>query len=434
MNVIYLLLNILLVSALVYPLWCRQTEPFLKLAFWPALFLKLSCGLLLGWLYQHYYGGGDTFVYQRQADILSQYARINFSNYLHFIFTGEYESVYLYDVMKYRGYSNSFFMVLLLHFLNFITGNQYYLNSIFFSLFSFYGCWCLTETLTQVFPSTKFAAAGAFLFYPTAVFWSSGILKESILLGSTTLVLAQVLQLVYLPSSTIRQWAILFIGAYFCFKIRFYFAIGLFPLLAGFAVLEVASRRWKISQHYKISFYLIALLVFGFGATFLHEAVNLDYFFQELIKSYYGSRMSSAQKSIIYLPNLQPTFQSLLYYAPEAISSAIFRPLPGEINSPDYFMAGFENLIVLILAGVGVVTFRKHKPILPVTLVLSLMIYVILIAALIGFSTANLGSVSRYKVAFMPVFLYLLLQTGVNQKITTILEKWLSHLHNLPAK
>lgn len=426
MALLYLFVNGLLVGGLIYALWRRQNQPFMQLVFWPAILFKLGCGLLLGWLYQHYYGGGDTFMYQKQAEILSQYAHVNFTNYLHFIFTGEYGSVYLYDVMRYRGYSNSFFMVLLLHFLNFITGYQYYLNSLYFSLFSFYGCWRLTEALAKIFPVTKVAAAAAFLFFPSVVFWSSGVLKESILLGSTTLLLAQVLQLVYLPQLRgFWQVVILFMAAYICFKIKFYFAVAYFPLLASFAILEIAARRWEVAQKYKLSSYLIALLVLGFLASFLHEAVNLDYFFQELIKSYYGSKLQSAHQPFIYLPHLQPTFQSLLYYAPKAIGSVIFRPFPGEINTLDYFVAGLENVVVLLFVIIGLATSRRNQSNLPATLVLSLGIYVLLLAALIGLSTANLGSISRYKVAFMPFLLYLVLQTGVNQKILAALERWL---------
>lgn len=426
MAFLYLLLNGLLVGWLIYSLWRRQTQPFLKLVFWPALLFKLIGGILVGWLYQYYNKGGDTFEYQQQAEILSHYAQVNFRNYLHFLLTGEYESVYLYDVMKYRGYSNSFFMVWLLHFLNFITGYSYYLNSLYFSLFSFYGCWRLTATIAGIFSVTKAAAALAFLFFPSVVFWSSGVLKESILLGSTTLLLAQVLQIVYLPRPRfMRSGLLILVAAYVCFKIRFYFAVAYFPLLAGFAVLELATRRWIIWQRYKLGIYLITIPVLGFLASFLHEAINANYFFQELIKSYYSSRVSTTQVVFNDLANLQPTFQSLFYYAPQAISNVIFRPYLGEVNSLVYILAGGENLLVLLLVIIGICTVRINKSVLPATLVLSLGIYGLLLAALIGFSTANLGSISRYKAAFMPFFMYLILQTGVNQTMMVTLEKWL---------
>ncbi|MDQ3291744.1 MAG: hypothetical protein M3Q05_10690, partial [Bacteroidota bacterium] len=334
-----------------------------------------------------------------------------------------------YDAMKYREYSNSFFMVLLLHFLNFITGYSYYLNAVYFSLFSFFGCWQLTATITKVFPVTKVAAVLAFLFFPSVVFWSSGVLKESILVGSSALLLAVVLQLVYQPNKHLFPSSIaLLIAAFFCFKIRFYFAVAYFPLLAGFALIELTARRWHLPKQKKLYTYLFALLILGIGASFLHEAVNLDYFFRELINSYQTSRLATTRTAFIDLPNLQPTFASLIQYAPKAIGSAIFRPFIGEISSVEYWLAGLENLLVLLLTIISLLSFRGHKSILPVTLVISLLIYIFLLAGLIGFSTANLGSVSRYKVAFMPFLVYLLLQTGVNLKFLNWLEKRVKHL------
>ncbi len=415
MDLVYLPLNAFLISYLIYRLASRPPERFLKIMFWPALLLKLSCGILIGLLYQYQWlPGGDTFVFQQQAEVLNQYARENFSNYLHFILTGQYESVYLFDLMKFRGYSNSFFMVWLLHFLNFITHQQYYLNSVYFSLFSFWGAWHLTKTVTVLFPATKVAAVGAFLFFPSVVFWSSGVLKESILLGSCFLLLAAVLNLVYRPwQHRVSEVLILALAAYICFRTRYYFAVAYFPVLFAFAGTEKIiqiGRMQKPAQKWLV--YLGTLAVLGFGASFLHEAINLNYFFDQLIINYQTLSLRSAGKASIELAHLEPTVSSVLYYAPKAIASAIFRPLPGEIQTLPYWLAGFENLLILILVAVALLTWRKSKSALPFTLTISLLLYVVLVAALIGLSTPNLGSLSRYRVAFLPFLLYLVLQTG----------------------
>jgi hypothetical protein len=78
-----------------------------------------------------------------------------------------------------------------------------------------------------------------------------------------------------------------------------------------------------------------------------------------------------------------------------------------------YWLAGSENLLVLLLVGAAMVTYRRMPAALPFTFIVSLLLYVVIIAALIGLSTPNLGTLSRYKVAFMPFLLYLVLQTGI---------------------
>lgn len=417
MEVIYPLLNVVLIGGLVYRLGRRLPGRFWQTIFWPALLFKVGCGTLVGLLYRYYFSGGDTFAYQQQADILCRYAQQNSTEYLQFILTGRYHNVYLQEVMRFPTYSNSFFMVWVLHVVNFITGGNYYVNAVYFSLFSFWGTWRLTQTLAALFPVTRLAATVAFLFFPSVVFWSSGILKESILLGSGSLLLAALLNLVYRPEqSRWREGLLLVLAGYICFKIRYYFAVAYLPLLGSWALTEKMARRWALKKwHHQWLLYCGGLGILGTAASFLHEALHVDFLLYELTRNYQSLRAKSLLKAYIDYPDLQPNFGSILYYTPKAVGSAIFRPFVWEATAIPYFVAGLENLVLLILVLVALASYRKVKPTLPSTLVLALLLYGLVVAALIGISTPNLGSLSRYKIAFLPFLLYLVLQTGQNQ-------------------
>jgi vacuolar-type H+-ATPase subunit I/STV1 len=77
MILFYYLLNILLISAIGYWLWKRETDQHIKPFFIPAFVLKLMAGILLGIFYQNYFGGGDAQLFQNQSDYVTEYAQQN---------------------------------------------------------------------------------------------------------------------------------------------------------------------------------------------------------------------------------------------------------------------------------------------------------------------------------------------------------------------
>jgi hypothetical protein len=198
MILVYYLSNFILLSGLVFFLWRQQKQPpgALQKIFFPALGVKLLSGILLGVLYRHYFGNGDTFRFQSQSLFLYEYFLDSPLAYLRLWWTNRFESETVRTSMIYVWYSNSYFMVLLLSFFNILTGGHYFLNALYFSLFSFFGTWQLVRAVAAVYPAWWGAAAGAFLFFPSAVFWSSGITKEAVYLGSLCWFLACVLVLV----------------------------------------------------------------------------------------------------------------------------------------------------------------------------------------------------------------------------------------------
>lgn len=170
----YYLLNIFIIAGLAYLLWRYQAQNSLRNFYWPALLLKLVCGILLVFYYNKFFSGGDARFFQAQSNLVTEYARVNPASYLRLLFTRQYESETLRTSMVYFWYSNSYFMVMVLSFLNFLTNGHLYLNTLYFSLFSFWGLWLLSSTLVHLNRGFKFPVALAFLFFPSVVFWSAG--------------------------------------------------------------------------------------------------------------------------------------------------------------------------------------------------------------------------------------------------------------------
>ena len=99
---------------------------------------------------------------------------------------------------------------------------------------------------------------------------------------------------------------------------------------------------------------------------------------------------------------------SLVTFLPLGLFTALFRPLPGEVPNPFGWMAGVENVALLLFAGFAALRARLRDFLDPV---------VVWAVALLGawaslyvfLSYSNLGSAARFKLQILPVLLLLLL-------------------------
>ena len=87
------------------------------------------------------------------------------------------------------------------------------------------------------------------------------------------------------------------------------------------------------------------------------------------------------------------------------------RPYLGEARELRLAAAGTENLFLLVLLVVAIVgALRGRAGHLPFVLGLGLVIFCVVLAALMGLTTPNLGSLHRYRSDLMPYLVLLLLQ------------------------
>lgn len=96
--------------------------------------------------------------------------------------------------------------------------------------------------------------------------------------------------------------------------------------------------------------------------------------------------------------------------APAGVFMALFRPLPFEIPSMFGLIQGLENLFLLFLFLRA--TWRTRLQELSEPLVLGAGLFVLIWAFSYGLVTYNLGSLARYRLQILPVFLGLLLYLG----------------------
>ncbi|SET45785.1 hypothetical protein [Hymenobacter actinosclerus] len=316
--------------------------------------------------------------------------------------------------LVFHGFSNTLFLVKLLSVLNLASLGSAGLNALYLSVFSFIGSWELVRQLRRLWPeAVPLAGVGAFLLWPTVVYWSSGLTKESLLVGSGALVLAAALRLAYGPPVG-RAWAVagLLAAALLHFKMRYFFAVVLFGVLAGLGLIRVMQQLGLARNRLVQVALLLGLLAGGaWAAGEVNTLFRPNKFTSQLQRNYTGLLRVSADRPHLRYPHLQPTTASAVRHAPLAAFNTLARPWPWEGDSVRYVAAGLENLLLLALLGVALVAVARGRAgQLPFALVLALLLYCLLLAALLGLTTPNLGTLSRYRITFLPFLLLLLLQ------------------------
>ena len=148
----------------------------------------------------------------------------------------------------------------------------------------------------------------------------------------------------------------------------------------------------------------------------LHPVFKLNFFYEQLMQNYHSLLKLSAGKPVLYFPDLKPTFVSVMLHLPMAAWQGTVRPFIWEGNNLLYKIAATENLITLLLLVLYLINLLLNKLKVVTLAGLLLSVYILIIAGLIGLTTPNLGSISRYKITYLPFLIYLLLQNPLIDK------------------
>jgi hypothetical protein len=318
--------------------------------------------------------------------------------------------------LVFHGFSNTFFIMKVISILNLASGGNVWLNSCYLSLFSFWGSWELVRMLRHIWSTTVArGAVGGFLLWPTIVYWTSGLTKESLLVGSGALVVAIVLQLCYGKKFNITLLlGVLALVVVLHFKMRFFSAAALLGVLCGLGLIRVVQHLGGARYWLTQVALLVAVLASGaWAASEVSPAFRLNKFTSQLQRNYSELLQSSRNRPHLEYPTLAPTTESVLQNAPRAIANVLTYPRPWEGGGFLYILAGLENVLLLALLLIALASLtRPQRGLLPFAVVLCLLVYCVVLAALLGLTTPNLGTLSRYRVSFLPFLLLVVLQNS----------------------
>src|SRR5436190_17847825 len=97
------------------------------------------------------------------------------------------------------------------------------------------GLWILGNKLIKIYNVSRLSVIISFMVFPSFVFWSSGILKESITIGATAFIITIILNLIEKRKQiSILQLIYLIILVYIVWELKFFYIVILGPALLSY--------------------------------------------------------------------------------------------------------------------------------------------------------------------------------------------------------
>lgn len=423
--IIFPVVSICLLGLIAYRFW--KNEPMLRRVYWPALVCKLIGGISLGLVYRYYYQAGDTFLFFHDGKMLTEWGKENFEAYCRFLWQSD-DRFPIWNSLS--GHEpRSLFFSKIVSLVNFITNENYWISSCYFSFASFLSAMILARTLIRFYPAAGIAAVLSCLFIPSVVFWSAGMVKECVAMMSLCFLASVFLRVMkdddFYSMDVLRTIFFLWI----LWNTKYYYA-ALFLIVSTTSILvKIIAGRYRHVALYK---QLIVWMVVFFApfsiAAWLRPNFRYENFFHVVVENNQVYNTLSIHNDVIHYQALQPTITSLLVNAPWALFSGLFRPFPWEAQTIFQLLVSVENILLLILLIMSVKSIARCKTI-DCLIIWSAAVYIVLLCTFLALSAPNFGTLSRYRVCFLPFLFFLVsFDNLLIRRFQAIIERSFSHL------
>ncbi len=367
-----------------------------------SLALKVLAGMALGYFYWRIKGFGDTIGFHEEGLKLAQWAAEDFGAYVRFLFAGgviPFDSSFNYSPRAL--YVSKWASVI------YLAGpSSYWLSSVYFSLIAWAGLWTLTMVLVRIHWKWLMGALFSLMYFPSVLFWSSGLTKESLAVGALGVLLAALLSIGQRVG--FRRWVaviLLILTGYILWQVKYYYAaVLLLSLIAGFIL---RSPQLRTGTGYRL---LILTATAAAGWIFLgwlNPNLVPSYLPEVVYDQYLTFINQSDPGKYIEFSTLCPEWGCLILTLPFATLAGLFFPLPFDAWSVWTMLAGFENVVLIGLGLAFLISLRKSSSRFT-TMHWSAWFYCLLLAGFLAMSAPNIGTLVRYRVGFLPVFLLLI--------------------------
>lgn len=387
--------------------------------FLPALTVRIVGALLVGFIYQFYYGGGDTFAYHTFGSriLWEAFWDSPLTGVKLFFADGQYEpSIYLYaSKIWYFRDQQSYFLICIAALFDLLTFSTYTATAVLFAVFGFSGSWMLFKVFYRLFPDFHRWIAFACLFVPTVCFWGSGIFKDTVTLSALGWITYSFYEIFFNQRRLILNALILMVGFWMIYTLKKYILLSYLPAIIQWFFFSRLQNIKSVARRI-----LVVPLAVGLAAVLGYLAVvkvgedDARYSVDQLsitakMTAYdirYGWGARTGEGSGYTLGELDGTWTSMIRLAPQAINVSLFRPYLWEVGNPLMLISGLESFLFFVMTIYLLFKTRSKffsyvkKPEIIFCLTFSLIF-----AFAVGISTYNFGTLSRYKIPMEPFYL-----------------------------
>ncbi len=399
-----------------------------------ALKIKFSCIILYWAVNKFYYKGGDTFVYYWHIMKLRQLLFSDpdlvyniFFNTDEF-FTKRFLMTYFPDAGSYLFSDSSYFVIFIGLLISPFCLFSYLNISCAYSLFALLGCWRLFKMFREMYPHLEREMAIACLFIPSVLYWGCGIMKDPLCLGLLGVFTHSTYELFFKRRGIIINPILIILCGYGLIQIKVYIILAFGPALAAWIF---ARYRYNIKSKFlnaiATPFLIILSVISGAFVLTIMGSYAQKYSFEQMMRTAQDTQNWLVYSSMLQggsyynLGDIEYTTSGLIKVFPKAVNVALFRPYIWEARKIMLIPAAIEGIVsmfltIQLLLRTGI--FRLLKMIISNPEVQFCLIFSIIFAFSVGFTSFNFGALARYKIPLMPFYYIALFILADTQKKT----------------
>ena len=287
-----------------------------------------------------------------------------------------------------------------------LSGESYWITSLWLSFISFLACWRATSTLTVLYPKIRSLFVICLLLTPSVVFWSSGLMKDAIIFAAFVTVVSLVVKIHKHSKITIVDILLLLLGGFLLLKLKHYLLITsmLFfgIILANRMLYQIKGKtRWIIAA--------ISLIVIIGTTQYIHPYLRINriaWTLYDINQTIHANEDETHLDIVI----VDASWNSVLTQIPKALHAGLLRPSILDTTPSWGWIHKVENLLLTLCMMLSILILIKKKIRIDWPLLTASAICILLLATMLPLSTPNFGSLVRYKNAFFP---FLLLLTSI---------------------
>lgn len=273
-----------------------------------------------------------------------------------------------------------------------------HVHGLIFALLGFLGCLFLFKTLEFQDNYKNKLFFVLMFFYPSLVFWTSHISKESLFLFSLGGFFYSIKT--FFSTRKIRCLIFVIIFGSLMTIIKSYVLFILSFVLPGYILSKIKSSL-PVFTRYTFAI-AIVFLVFVLYDFMFNEKQLIENFVRRQNDFIHFARSVNAG-SLLNAQFLEPNILSLLANTPKALVNVLFRPFFLDAHNILAWFLSIENFFLLFLL---IMIFLFRSRIHDKSLFWGCFYFFIITSILLGLSTPVLGALSRYKIITLPFFFY----------------------------
>lgn len=381
--------------------------------------LKFMAGITLAFLFIKYFNGGDTYSYFENACRIHELVLSNPKQFWMVMagcdapeLTPFYDSLGLwksYELFDFDAQT----IIRINALIRFVSFGIYNVHVLFFSFFSLTGIMAFYRIMRRpAWRNHKLLFAGLFML-PSLMFWTSGILKEGVLVLGMGFLFYGLHLLLRFNTRFRSAYVFLFSSLLLLMMVKMYVLALLIPGLAAWIWTEKTSPKHIWLKHgVAHAFYFLLLFNIPYFISSFNPVEVLYY--KQHNSIVFADYMQS--RSIIHPPIIDLSAMSILLNVPAALWSAIIHPLITDAHNPFALFSAIENLLMLCCLLLSITFSKKVKSRYLPLFVLSVF-FVVMLYILIGFTATTAGSLVRFKVPALPFLIFILVMLFDKSKI-----------------